>query len=191
MLLVVGRIVRPHGIRGEVVVDVRTDEPEARFAVGSVLVTDPTGKAAVPRPTAAGPEREAGTPVRVPDRLTVEAARWHQGRLLVLFHDVYDRDAAETLRGVWLCVDSESVASPSDPDEFNDHQLVGLTVVDQAGNVLGEVTRIDHAPASDLLVLRRHDGRTALIPFVKAIVPEVDLAGGRIVLDPPGGLLDL
>ncbi|GAB3801341.1 hypothetical protein GCM10027605_18610 [Micromonospora zhanjiangensis] len=95
------------------------------------------------------------------------------------------------MRGTLLQVDSADVAEPTDPDEFNDHQLVGLRVVTPAGEPLGEVARIDHAPASDLLVLRRPEGRTALIPFVKAIVPEVDLAAGRVVVDPPAGLLDL
>ncbi|HEY6594902.1 MAG TPA: ribosome maturation factor RimM [Asanoa sp.] len=176
MLLVVGRIGRPHGVRGEVTVEVRTDEPEQRFAVGSVLRTDAT---------AAAPD------VRVPEELTVEAVRWHQGRPLVTFDGVYDRDIAENLRDVLLCVDSEAVAPPDDPDEFNDHQLVGLAAVSPAGEPLGEVARVDHAPASDLLVLRRPGGRTALVPFVKAIVPEVDVAGGRVVVDAPGGLLDL
>ncbi|MDG4829548.1 ribosome maturation factor RimM [Solwaraspora sp. WMMD1047] len=191
-MLIVGRIGRPHGIRGEVSVEVRTDEPEDRFAVGSVLITDPT---AVPAPPVAGRAGAApadlGVPVRVPDRLTVEATRWHQGRLLVFFEGVSDRDVAEVLRGVLLCVDSTEVRPPADPDEFNDHQLVGLAAVTPAGEPLGEVTRVDHAPASDLLVLRRPEGRTALIPFVKAIVPEVDLAAGRVVVDPPAGLLDL
>ena len=83
------------------------------------------------------------------------------------------------------------MAPPEDPDEFHDHQLVGLAVVTPAGERLGEVARIDHAPASDLLVLRRPEGRTALIPFVKAIVPRSTCAGGRVVVDPPDGLLDL
>ncbi|MEV0392964.1 ribosome maturation factor RimM [Polymorphospora rubra] len=185
MRLIIGRIGRPHGIRGEVTVEVRTDEPETRFAAGSVLSTDPAAVPATPPPSV------PGQLVRVPERLTVESTRWHQGRLLVCFEGVVDRDVAEVLRDTILTVDSADVAAPTDPDEFNDHQLVGLTVVDPAGETLGEVARIDHAPASDLLVLRRPDGRTALIPFVKAIVPEVDLAGGRVVVDPPGGLLDL
>jgi 16S rRNA processing protein RimM len=175
MLLVVGQIVRPHGVRGEVGVDVRTDDPAARFAPGSVLVTDPGPRAA--------PD--------VPAKLTVESVRPHQGRLLVVFDGVYDRDLAERLRGVLLCVDSDDVPDTGDPDEFHDHQLVGLTAVGTDGEVLGEVTRVDHAPASDLLVLRRPDGRTALVPFVKAIVPTVDLAAGRVVLTPPDGLFDL
>ena len=80
---------------------------------------------------------------------------------------------------------------PDDPDEFHDHQLVGLRVVSVGGSDLGTVARIDHAPASDLIVLDKSDGGTALIPFVRQIVPTVDLAGGRVVVDPPEGLLDL
>jgi 16S rRNA processing protein RimM len=170
MLLVVGEIVRPHGVRGEVVVNVRTDEPAERFAPGSVLVTAPG--AAVPS-------------------LTVETARPHLGRLIVTFEGVHDRDRAETLRRVELCVDSEALPPPDDPDEFHDFQLVGLTAVDQAGAEIGEVVRIDHAPAADMLVLRRPGGRTSLVPFIAAMVPEVDLAGGRVVITPPEGLLDL
>ena len=170
MLLVVGRIIRAHGIRGEVVVDVRTDEPAERFAVGSVLVTDPAA---------------------VRDGLKIEAVRPHQGRLLIVFEGVYDRTAAEALKGIRLCVDSADVRPSADPDEFNDHQLIGLRAVGVDGEMLGEVVAIDHAPASDLLVLRLPDQRSALVPFVKAIVPEVDLAGGRVVLTPPEGLLDL
>jgi 16S rRNA processing protein RimM len=170
MLLVVGQIVRAHGIRGEVVVDVRTDEPAERFAVGSVLVTDSTV---------------------VPASLTVESVRPHQGRLLVVFDGVYDRTLAEALKGVRLHVDSADVSPSADPDEFNDHQLIGLRAVGVDGATIGEVVAIDHAPASDLLVVLRPDGRKALVPFVKPIVPEVDLAGGRVVLTPPEGLLDL
>ena len=169
MLLQVGRVTRPHGVRGEVMVEVRTDEPEQRFAVGATLRTD----------------REA------PAALTVETVRPHQGRLIVGFTGVADRDAAETLRGTLLHVDSESVPAPEHPDEFHDRQLVGLAVVTPAGERLGEVARVDHAPAADLLVVARPDGRTALVPFVKAIVPEVDLPGGRVVVDPPPGLLEL
>ncbi|MFC7547636.1 ribosome maturation factor RimM [Plantactinospora sp. GCM10030261] len=188
-MLIIGRIGKPHGVRGEVTVEVRTDEPETRFAPGSVLRTDP----GEPRrtPPADRPDSVAGELFQVPEALTVAAVRWHQGRLLATFEGVGDRTVAEALRDVLLCVDSHEVPAPVDPDEFHDHQLVGLTVVDPLGTELGEITRIDHAPASDLLVLRRPEGRTALIPFVKAIVPEVDLAAGRVVADPPPGLLDL
>ncbi|MER5704857.1 ribosome maturation factor RimM [Micromonospora sp. NPDC002296] len=185
MRLIVGRIGKPHGLRGEVTVEVRTDEPEARFAPGSVLSTEPG--AAPPANPAPGP----GVPFRVPAELTVESARWHQGRMLVAFEGILERDVAEALRGTLIGVDSAGVAPPEDPEEFHDHQLVGLAVVTPGGEHLGEVARIDHAPASDLLVLRRPEGRTALIPFVKAIVLEVDVAGGRVVVDPPAGLFDL
>jgi 16S rRNA processing protein RimM len=178
-LRTVGRISRPHGIRGEVLVEVRTDDPDERFAPGKVLITESGASSSDP------------AAYTVPDRLTVEAVRAHQGRLIVVFDGVYDRNVAEALRGVLLLVDSAEIADPDDPDEFNDHQLVGLTAVTPSGETLGEVARIDHAPASDLLVLRRPEGRTALVPFVKAIVPEVDLAGGRVIVDPPEGLLDL
>ncbi|SNT65234.1 16S rRNA processing protein RimM [Asanoa hainanensis] len=176
MLLVVGRIGRPHGIRGEVTVEVRTDEPEQRFVAGSVLRTDPAAAQAASV---------------VPSTLTIEDVRWHQGRPLVLFDGYYERDLVENLRNVLLVVDSSEISVPEDPDEFLDHQLVGLSAVSPGGEVLGTVARIDHAPSSDLLVLSRPGGRTALVPFVKAIVPEVDLAGGRVVVDAPEGLLDL
>jgi 16S rRNA processing protein RimM len=179
MLLVVGVIVRPHGIHGELVVDVRTDEPDDRFVVGRTLVTARSVRGA-----------RVGDPVPSGD-LTIDAIRPHQGRLLITFEGVADRGVAEGLRGVLLCVDSAEVAPPTDPDEFNDHQLVGLAAVDENGERLGEVVRIEHAPASDLLHVRLPDGRTALVPFVREIVPEVDVAGGRVVLTPPGGLLDL
>lgn len=169
MLLLVGRVSRPHGVRGEVMVEVRTDEPDQRFAAGATLLTD----------------REA------PATLTIETARPHQGRMIVGFAGVADRDAAESLRGILLHVDSETVPPPDHPDEFHDRQLVGLAVVTPAGDRLGEVARVDHPPAADLLVVARPDGRTALVPFVKAIVPEVDLPGGRVVIDPPPGLLEL
>jgi 16S rRNA processing protein RimM len=167
--LVVGRIIRSHGVRGEVVVDLHTDFPAERFAAGSVLATDPA---------TAGP-------------LTIDEVRPHQGRLLVTFDGIADRDIADALRGVYLMVDSDTVADLDDPDEFHDHQLVGLRAQTTDGEVIGEVIRVEHAPASDLLVLRRPDGRSALVPFVRAIVPEVDIAGGRIVLTPPAGLFDV
>jgi 16S rRNA processing protein RimM len=167
MRLLVGQVARPHGIRGEV--EVTTDEPTRRFLAGSALSTEPGG---------AGP-------------LVVEAARPHQGRLIVAFAGVPDRSAAEALRGVQLYVDSADLPPPTDPDEYHDFQLVGLAAVDGAGAALGEVVAVEHGPAADLLVLRRPGGARALVPFVKAIVPVVDLDAGRVVLTPPEGLLDL
>jgi 16S rRNA processing protein RimM len=187
MLLVVGQIGKPHGIRGEVSVSVRTDEPEERFVAGSVFVTE------VPRDrrVSTAPAAVPGVAYRVPDELVVESVRWHQGRGIVQFEGVHDRTVAEALRGVLLQVDSSALKPPSDPDEFHDHQLVGLRVVAVDGADLGSVARIDHAPASDLVVLDKSGGGTALIPFVSQFVPTVDVPGGRIVVDLPEGLLDL
>jgi len=200
MQLVVGRITRPHGVRGEVSVEVRTDEPDSRFAVGSVLATDPA---------------EAGP-------LAVASARWHAGRLLVGFEGIADRNQAETLRGVWLTVDSADAGSSDDPDEFHDHELIGLAVVTVSGEPVGRVTDVRHF-GQDLLVIEadgpadpaparsgergpgaprvvpggsRAGGHLPgpaplLVPFVAAIVPEVDVAAGRLVIDPPPGLLEL
>jgi 16S rRNA processing protein RimM len=188
MLLVVGHIGKPHGIRGEVLVTVRTDEPEDRFVAGSVFTTE------VPRDrrVTAGPASGVpGVAYQVPPELVLESLRWHQGRVIAQFEGVHDRNVAEALRGVLLQVDSATLAAPDDPDEFHDHQLVGLAVVTAEGEKLGTVARIDHAPASDLLVLEKTGGGTALIPFVTAMVPTVDVAGGRVVVDLPEGLLDL
>ncbi|MBN1171955.1 MAG: ribosome maturation factor RimM [Micromonosporaceae bacterium] len=180
MRLVVGRITKPHGIRGEVVVEVRTDEPAVRFAAGSVLSTDPAASAS-----------SGASAAPVPREVTVVAARPHHDRYILVLDGIGDRTAAESLRGVMLCVDRSEVVVSGDPDEFSDHDLIGLVAVDRGGERLGEIVRIDHAPASDLLVLRRPSGKTSLVPFVRAIVPEVDVAAGRLVLTPPEGLLDL
>jgi 16S rRNA processing protein RimM len=189
MQLVVGRIIRPHGIRGEVVVEVTTDDPAARFAVGSELAVDS------PPARAPGPTRSNAPPIEGVPRnegvLRIEAVRPHQGRLIIAFDGIVDRDAAEELRGVRLWVDAAEVGEPEDPDEFNDFQLIGLDVVDVDGRRLGEVVRIEHGPAADLLVVRMTEGRDALVPFVRAIVPTVDVPGGRLVLTPPPGLLEL
>jgi 16S rRNA processing protein RimM len=164
--LVVGRIGRPHGVRGEVSIDVRTDEPETRFAAGTEIATDPG---------AAGP-------------LTVERIRWHSGRLLVRFAGVGDRDAAEALRGTWLVVDPGDISPSADPDDFHDQELIGLAVVTADGTGVGAVADVLHH-GQDLLVVRGPAGEK-LVPFVAALVPEVDVPGGRLVIDPPPGLLD-
>ena len=168
----VGRILRPHGLRGELSVEVRTDDPSERFATGAALGTDPA---------------EAGP-------LTVTASRWHAGRLLVSFAEVADRTQAESLRGVWLTVDAADVPLPEDPDEFHDHQLTGLTVVTVSGELVGTVSDVLHY-GQPLLSVTPAAGtaRSAevLVPFVAAIAVEVDLAAGKLVIDPPPGLLDL
>ena len=169
MQLVIGRIGRAHGIRGDVFVDVRTDDPDARFAAGSVLITDPA---------------EAGP-------LTVDRVRWHSGKLVLGFEGYPDRTAAERLRGVNLVIDSDDLEPLDDPDEFHDHELVGLAVVTTGGAAVGTVSEIIHGPAGELLAVRRDGGGEALVPFYRDIVPTVDVAGGKVVIDPPEGLLDL
>lgn len=167
MRVVVGRIGRPHGIRGEVTVEPRTDEPDERFAQGAVLSTD-------------GPVTE----------LVVERTHWHSGRLLVTFRGVADRTAAEGLRGLLLHVDRDVDETPADPDEYYDSALIGCEVRDQDGSVVGTVADVIHLPAQDLLSVRTADEREVLVPFVSQIVPSVDLVARLIVIDPPGGLLD-
>jgi 16S rRNA processing protein RimM len=167
MELVVGRIGRPHGVRGEVSVDVRTDDPDTRFAPGVVLTADPSR-----------------------DELTVVKSRWHHGRLLVQFEQSNDRVGAEALRGQLLVVDS-STAGPTEPGEYWDHELVGLAVLRPDGTRVGEVQEVIHVPGSELLAVRRDDGGEALIPFVEAMVPTVDIAAGHVVIDPPEGLLEI
>ena len=168
--VVVGRIGKPHGIRGEVTLDVRTDEPDRRFAPGTTL------RAEAP----AGADRR-------PSSLTVARARWHQSTLLVTFEELADRNAAEAARGTVLHSTIGRDETPDDPDEFYDHQLVGLEVVDVDGRALGTVKALVHGSAQDLLTVRTTDGRDALVPFVTALVPEVDLEAGRVVVaDRPG-----
>ena len=167
---------------------VRTDEPEARFTAGAVFTTEVPRDRRVSIGTAAPPP---GAPYRVPETLTLESTRWHQGRMIARFAGVEDRTVAEALRGVLLQVDSSTVAVPDDPDEFRDYQLVGLRVEAPDGTLLGSVARIEHAPASDLIVLAKAGGGTALVPFVKTMIPTVDLAGERLIADLPEGLLDL
>ena len=171
MDVVVGRIGRPHGLRGQVSVEVRTDDPERRLAPGMTVRTDPA---------AAGP-------------LTITDGRVHSGRLLLTFEGVLDRSAAELLRGVLLVADVDPAERPEDPDEFYDHQLVGLDVETVEGTRVGAVAEVLHLPGQDVLAVRRADAddtAEVLVPFVSEMVPVVDLAAGRVVIDPPPGLLD-
>ena len=171
--VVVGRIGRPHGVRGLATIEVRTDDPDLRFAPGQVLITDP--------------------PQRGP--LTVTGKKWHSGTLLLQLAgpdgEIYDvRETVETLRNTLLLVPVADLPAIEDPDSFYDHQLVGLTARLTDGTVIGDVTAVRHE-AQDLLVIRRKGAPEALVPFVSAIVPTVDLAGGFVVVDPPEGLLEL
>jgi 16S rRNA processing protein RimM len=168
--VVVGRIGRAHGIRGEIAVDIRTDRPADRLAPGTTLATDP-------------PERGP---------LTIEASRAHTGGLLLRFAGVADRNQAEALRGTLLLVDTAALPPIAEADEFYDHQLIGLAAVQPDGAAIGTLTDVLHGAGADLLVIRLDaEPRDVLVPFVAAIVGRVDVAAGRIVVDPPPGLLDL
>lgn len=162
-----GRVGRPHGIKGEVTVEVRTDDPSGRLAPGTTLRTEPA---------------EAGP-------LLVREGRVHSGRLLLSFDGYDDRSAVEVLRGVLLLADVDPDERPADPDEFYDHQLVGLAVRTVGGDEVGELREVLHLPGQDVLAVRRGDGTEVLVPFVAAMVPEVDVDAGVVLVDPPAGLL--
>ena len=164
--VVVGRVGRAHGLRGDVVVEVRTDEPDERFGIGATVRVE-------------GGKRD----------LTVVRSRWAKGSLIVAFDEVSDRHGAEDLRGSILVVDVEANEDPDDPDEFWDRRLRGLAVVDESGNACGIVKNVLHMPAQDVLVIDV-DGTEHLVPFVHQLVPTVDVASGRIVVSSVPGLLD-
>lgn len=178
MLVVVGRIGRPHGVKGAATIEVRTDEPDKRFAVGARLLTD------------------SGLD------LTVASATWHSGRLLVTFEGYEDRTAVEQLRNALVSVDRPADERPEDPEEFYDSDLEGCEVVvdgsdsdsDSDGVVIGVgigvVREVSHLPGQDLLVVVTPDEREVLIPFVSEFVPQIDVSAKRIVITPPEGLLE-
>ncbi|WP_316740963.1 ribosome maturation factor RimM [Streptomyces sp. MK7] len=168
MQLVVARIGRAHGIKGEVTVEVRTDEPELRLAPGAVLATEPAS---------AGP-------------LTIETGRVHSGRLLLRFEGVSDRSAAEALRNTLLIAEVDPDELPEEEDEYYDHQLIDLDVVTEDGETVGRISEISHLPSQDLFIVERPDGTEVMIPFVAEIVTGIDLEEQRAVIAPPPGLID-
>jgi 16S rRNA processing protein RimM len=174
--LIVARIGRAHGLRGEVSVEVRTDAPQERFVDGAVLHVED------------GPRRRALVATGGPTSLTVTRVRDNNGILLLTFAEVPDRSAAEDLRDVVL--EAEVDEESDEPDAWYDHELVGLTCVDPEGTRLGEVVAVQHPGAQDLLVVRTAAAGDRLVPFVAAIVPEVNVKAGRIVMTAPRGLLE-
>lgn len=157
---------KAHGVRGEISVEPRTDEPDRRFAVGALVRAEDT-------------QRE----------YTVEAKRWHQGRLLIRLSGVLDRTAAEGMRGVLLMSDVPADESAGDAADFWDRDLIGLAVRDHLGEDVGTVVAVQHLPAQDLLEIQTAHGRR-LVPFVAALVPTVDVSEGYCQLADVGGLLD-
>jgi 16S rRNA processing protein RimM len=168
-LLLVGRVAKAHGIAGELAVDIHTDSPDERFALGAVLSARLRDRSVRP--------------------VTVTSVRAHSGRLLVRFDEVPDRTAAEAMRGAQLLVDAADLPPSDDPDAFYDHELEGLAAELTDGTKIGTVREIARSPGGELLVVDLADGTEALVPFVREIVPQVDVASGRVVLDPPEGLL--
>jgi 16S rRNA processing protein RimM len=166
MQLVVGRIGRAHGVRGDLFVEVRTDEPDERFVQGATLITS-NGQS-----------------------LTVATSKWHSGRLVVHFVDYDDRTTAETLRGLELSVDVDPLVLPTEEDEYYDHQLMGLRVQHESGELVGVISDVIHLPSQDMFAVTREDDTEVLIPFVREFVPDVDVAGGVVTITPPPGLLD-
>jgi 16S rRNA processing protein RimM len=166
--VIVGRIGRAHGIRGEVGIEIRTDEPERRFSDGARLVTETS------------PERS----------LTIAGSRWHGDRLLVKFAEVPDRTAAEHLRNMVLQADVPDDERPADPEEYYDRDLVGLSVRTADGSEAGEVAAVVHLPAQDLLEVTRPDGQRVLVPLVAELVPSIAVDEGYLVVADRPGLLD-
>lgn len=168
MELAVGTIAGPNGLRGEVGVVVRTDDPRARFVAGAAFV------ARAPK----------GSSAELTE-LTVARSRWQGEKLMVAFVGHETREAAEALRGIELLVEADA---SDETDAWYPHELVGLRAVTMTGESLGTVVGLTHLPAHDLLEVKEPSGIKTLVPFVKQIVPTVDVAKGMIVVTPPGGL---
>jgi 16S rRNA processing protein RimM len=168
MQLQVARIGKPHGIRGEVTVQVLTDAPGDRFVPGTQFVVEPAS---------AGP-------------LTVESARWNKDILLLAFEEIETRNDAETLRGAKLFIETEELEDDDDDEGWYEHELVGLEV--RVGNdVVGEVSALHTLPVQDLIVVTSNEGKEILVPFVEQIVPEVNVGEGFILVTPPAGLFEV
>ncbi|WP_115686251.1 ribosome maturation factor RimM [Corynebacterium senegalense] len=166
MELLIGKVVKSHGIRGEVAVEVFTDEPDVRFAVGEVLHGKQAGK-----------KRD----------LTVKTCRPHQKRLLLSFEEVPDRTAADSLRGMQFF--AAPLEREEESEEYYDHELISLKVIHE-GEQVGEVTGVMDTPNRKILEID-YAGREVLVPFVIDFVPEIDLDGGTLTITPPEGLLDV
>ncbi|MFB7891348.1 ribosome maturation factor RimM [Microbacterium sp. NPDC056044] len=167
----VGRLVKAHGLKGAIKLELYTDDPEGRFVPGATF-------------TLQVPESSPwhGKP------LTVREFKWMNSHPVAFFEGVDDRDAAEGLIRAILWIDEDLAASPAEEDAWFDHQLVGLDVV-RDGEIVGKVARVDHFPSQDLLIVKVRD-EEVLVPFVKAIVPEVDIEGRRVIVTPPAGLFE-
>ncbi len=162
---------KAHGLKGAIKLELYTDTPDERFVPGATF--------------------ELQVPETSPwfgKTVTLTELRWYNQAAVVFLEGISDRNAAETLIKAVLLVEQPEDQLPTEPDAWYDHQLTGLTVI-RAGAESGKVVRVEHLPAQDLLVIE-FEGNEVLVPFVKALVPEVDIAAGKIFIDPPLGLFE-
>ncbi|MCF8528658.1 MAG: ribosome maturation factor RimM [Aquiluna sp.] len=167
----VGRLLKAHGLKGAIKLELYTDSPNERFVPGAVLE------------------------LQVPEdsqwfgkTITVSELKWFNQSPVLFIEGVSDRNVAETLIKAILLIDQPLDASPEEPDAWYDHQLAGLKVI-RDGHEIGSLIRVEHMPAQDLLIIKTENGEV-LLPFVKAFVPKVDIAAGIIEITPPGGLFE-
>jgi 16S rRNA processing protein RimM len=160
MRLLVGRIGRAHGILGEATIEVRSDEPDRRFALGNKVQTDSHGE------------------------LTITSGRVHNGILLLGFEGFSDRNAIEKLRNVLLYCDVDINEPGIDEDDYHVLQLIGCAAHLENGEVVGEVSDVINLPGQDLLAIKTETGEI-LIPFVRQLVPVVDIAARKVIVIPP------
>lgn len=167
----VGRLLKAHGLKGAIKVEMYTDDPAARFVPGSVYT------------------------LQVPDEsewfgktLTLIELKWYNDSPVAFFEGITDRNASESLIKAILWIDEDTDSRPAEEDAWYDHQLIGLTVR-RDGVAVGTIARVDHMPAQDLLIVDTANGEV-MIPFVKAIVSHVDIAAGTMDVTPPIGLFE-
>lgn len=167
----VGRLTKAHGLKGAIKIEMYTDDPDRRFVPGAVFGLQVPGSSPWSGKT-----------------LELIELKWFNSHPVAFFKDVLDRSAAETLLKAILLIDRDPDEQPEE-DAWYDHQLVGLKVI-REGVEVGTVTRLDHFPAQDLLHVETSSG-DIMVPFVKAIVPSVDIAAGTITVTPPAGLFEV
>jgi len=169
----VGRLTKPHGLKGALKLELYTDDPERRFVAGATFSLQ--------------------VPTESPwhgKHLTLRELRWYNGQPVGFFEGIDDRTTAESVVKAILWVD-QPADEAAEPDAWYDHQLIGLAVI-RDGERVGEVVHVDHLPAQDLLVVKTPGPkrREVMVPFVQAIVPEVDVDAGTLTVTPPPGLFE-
>lgn len=167
----VGRLLKAHGLKGAIKLELYTDSPNERFVPGAVF--------------------ELQVPEESPwfgKTVTVTELRWYNQAPVLFLEGITDRTGAESLIKAILLIDAETEKLPDEPDAWYDHQLVGLKAL-RDGVDVGQVVRVEHFPAQDLLIIKAGD-REVMLPFVKAIVPAVDIKAGTVTVTPPTGLFE-